>query len=114
MAAIDLSFLPKDTTFWIVVAGCLAVVIILAIVFGRGLNFGPFKLDRGPEKKPTKISVGERLEGKGLKVGGDIAGVKQSGTTSNQDVDVLRGGKLTDAEIRGDITGYKQEDDGKK
>ena len=115
MIAIDLSFLPKDTTFWIVVAICLAVVVVLAIIFGRGLKIGWLSLDRGPEKKPTDISVGKGMEAKGLKIGGSVTGV-QGAQTSDQNVDVLGDAKLTDAEIHGDITGVKQQgdSDGKK
>jgi hypothetical protein len=113
MIAIDLSFLPKDTTFWIVVAVCTAIVVVLAIIFGRGLKIGSLSLDRGPEKKPTDLIVGKGMEAKGLKVGGSITGV-QGARTSDKNVNVLGDAKLTDAEIHGDITGVKEEGDGKK
>jgi hypothetical protein len=115
MFAIDLSFLPKEPWFWIVVAVCLTIVLTLAIIYGRGLKIGSLSLDRTPEKKPTDIIVGKGMEAKGLKVGGSITGV-HGAETSDRNVDVLGGAKLTDAEIHGDITGVEQqgESDGKK
>jgi hypothetical protein len=115
MFAIDLSFLPKDPMFWIIVAVCLTIVLILAIIFGRGLKIGSISLDSAPEKKPTDIVVGKGMEAKGLKVGGSVTGV-HGAQTSDRNVDVLGGAKLTDAEIRGDITGVEQQGDsgGKK
>jgi hypothetical protein len=115
MIAMDLSFLPKDRTFWIVVAVCLTIVVVLAIIFGRGLKIGSLSLDRTPEKKPTDIVVGKGMEAKGLKVGGSVTGV-HGAQTSDRNVDVLGGAKLTDAEIHGDITGLEQQGDsgGKK
>jgi hypothetical protein len=53
------------------------------------------------------------MEAKGLKVGGSITGV-QGARTSDKNVNVLGDAKLTDAEIHGDITGVKEEGDGKK
>jgi hypothetical protein len=115
MFAIDLSFLPKDTTFWIWVAVCLTIVVVLAIIFGRGLKIGSLSLDSAPEKKPTDVIVGKGMEAKGLKVGGSVTGVREA-QTSDRNVDVLEGAKLTDAEIHGDITGIEQTGDssGKK
>ena len=115
MLAIDLSFLPKDPTFWIVVAVCLTIVVVLAIIFGRGLKLGSLSLDRAAEKKPADISVGKGMEAKGLKVGGSVTGI-HGAQTSDRNVDVLGGAKLTDAEIHGDITGVEQQGDsgGKK
>jgi hypothetical protein len=110
MFAIDLSFLPKDPIFWIIVAVCLTIVLILAIVFGRGLKIGSISLDRAPDKAPTNIVVGKDMEAKGLKVGGSITGV-HGAEKSDRNVDVLGGAKLTDAEIHGDITGVEQQGD---
>ena len=106
MFAIDLSFLPKDPTFWIIVAVCLTIVVVLAIIFGRGLKIGSLSLDRAPEKKPTDIVVGKDMEAKGLKVGGGVTGIRGA-QASDRNVDVLGGAKLTDAEIHGDITGVE-------
>jgi hypothetical protein len=110
MFAIDLSFLPKDPTFWIVVAGCLTVVVILAIIFGRGFKIGSLSLDRAPDKKPTDIVVGKGMEAKGLKVDGSVTGIRGA-QTSDRNVNVLGDAKLTDADIRGDITGVEQKSD---
>ena len=115
MFAIDLSFLPKDPKVWIVFAICLTILVVLAIIFGRGLKIGSLSLDSAPEKKPTDIVVGKGMEAKGLKVGGSVTGV-HGAQTSDRNVDVLGGAKLTDAEIHGDITGVEQQgdSDGKK
>lgn len=110
MFAIDLSSLPKDPTFWIIVAICLTIVVILAIIFGRGLKIGSLSLDRAPEKKPIDIEVAKNMEAKNLKVRGKITGV-HGAQTSDRNVDVLGGAKLTDAEIGGDITGVEQQGD---
>ena len=108
---------PKDPAVWIVVAILIAIVVALAIWFGRGFEIGKWYIRVKPAeaKKSTGVSVGEKLKMTGAKVGGDIAGIKKSGgDVSGQDVDVLRGGKLKDVDISGDITGVKQEGDGKK
>jgi hypothetical protein len=110
MIAIDLSSLPKDPRVWVVFAICLTIVVILAIIFGRGLKIGSLSLDRAAEKKPTDIVVGKNMEAKGLKVGGSVTGV-HGAQTSDRNVDVLGGAKLTDAEIHGDITGVEQQGD---
>jgi len=115
MLAIDLSFLPKDRTFWIIAAICLTIVVILAILFGRGFKFGSLSLEPAPDKKPTDITVGKGMEAKGLKVGGSVTGV-HGAQSSDRNVNVLGDAKLTDAEIKGDITGVEQQGDpgGKK
>jgi hypothetical protein len=110
MFAIDFSFLPKDPTFWIILAVCLTIVLILAIIFGRGLKIGSLSLDRTPEKEPTDIVVGKGMEAKGLKVGGSITGIHGAQKT-DRNVNVLGDAKLTDADIHGDITGVEQQDD---
>ena len=110
MLAIDLSFLPKEPWFWIVVAVCLTIVVILAIIFGRGLKIGSLSLDRASEKKPTDVVVGKGMEAKGLKVGGSVTGIRGA-QTSDRNVNVLGDAKLTDADIRGDITGVEQQSD---
>src|SRR5437660_11271012 len=98
MFAIDLSFLPKDPTFWIIVAVCLTIVVVLAIIFGRGLKIGSLSLDRAPETKPTDIVVGKDMEVKGLKVGGGVTGIR-GGPPSGRNVDGLGCAKFTDAEL---------------
>jgi hypothetical protein len=108
--------LPTDTSFWIVVAVGVVVVVALAIWFGRGFEIGKWyiRVKQAEPKKGTTVSVGEKLKMGSVRVGGDIAGIKKSGGDVSQDVDVLRGAEVKDAEIGGDITGFKQEDDGKK
>jgi len=108
--------LPKDPVVWIVVAILTAIVVALAIWFGRGFEIGKWyiRVKQAEPKKGTTVSVGEKLKMSGAKVAGDIAGIKKSGVDVSQDVDVLRGGELKDTEIGGDITGFKQEGDGKK
>jgi hypothetical protein len=108
--------LPKDPAFWIVVAIGIVIVVALAIWFGRGLEIGKWYIRVKPAeaKKGTAISVGEKLKMTGAKVGGDVAGIKKGGGDVSQDIDVLRGGELKDTDIHGDITGFKQEGDGKK
>ena len=109
--------LPKDPAFWIVVAVGIVIVVALAIWFGRGFEIGKWYIRVKPAegKKATSVSVGEKLKMTGAKVGGDIAGIKKTGgDVAQQDVDVLRGGKLKDVDISGDITGVKQEGDGEK
>jgi hypothetical protein len=108
--------LPTDTSFWIVVAVGVVVVVALAIWFGRGFEIGKWyiRVKQAEPKKGTTVSVGEKLKMSGAKVVGDIAGIKKSGGDVSQDVDVLRGGELKDTEIHGDITGFKQEGDGKQ
>ncbi len=115
MSAMDWSFLPKDTTFWIIVAIAAFIIVALAIIFGRGLKIGGLSVDRAPDKKATDVVVGKGMEAKGLKVGGSVTGVQGPGAiASDRNVDVLSGAKLTDAEIKGDISGVKQEGDVKK
>jgi hypothetical protein len=109
--------LPKDPAFWIVIAVGVVIIVALAIWFGRGFEIGKWyiRVKQAEPKKGTTVSVGEKIKMSGAKVGGDIAGIKKSGAdVSGQDVDVLRGGELKDTDIRGDITGIKQEGDGKK
>jgi ABC-type transporter Mla subunit MlaD len=107
---------PKDPAVWIVVAILIAIVVALAIWFGRGFEIGKWYIRVKPAeaKKSTGVSVGEKLKMTGAKVGGDIAGIKKSGGDVSQNIDVLRGGELKDTDIHGDITGFKQEGDGKK
>jgi hypothetical protein len=100
----------------IVVAILVAIVVAAALWFGRGLEIGKWYVRVKPAdaKKGTTVSVGEKLKMSGAKVGGDIAGIKKSGSDVSQDIDVLRGGELKDTDIHGDISGFKQEGDGKK
>lgn len=106
--------MSDNSIVYIVVAIGVAIVVALALWFGRGLEIGKWYVRvKQPEgKKSTTVSVGEKLELTGSKVR-DIAGVKQSGAAvsdvSNQNVDVLRGGKIKNTDIAGDITGVKQD-----
>lgn len=108
--------LPADTSFWIVVAVGVVIVVALAIWFGRGFEIGKWyiRVKQAEPKKGTTVSVGEKLKISGAKIGGDIAGIKKKGSDLSQDVDVLRGGEVKDTEIHGDITGFKQEGNGEK
>lgn len=115
MIAMDWSFLPKDTTFWIIVAIAAFIIVALAIIFGRGLKIGGISVERTPDKQPTDVTVGKGMEAKGLKVGGGVSGVKGPGAiASERNVDVLSDSKLTDAEIKGDISGVTEDGGGKK
>lgn len=108
--------LPKDPKVWIALGILVAIVVSLAIWFGRGFEIGKWyiRVKQAEPRKGTTISVGEKLKMTGAKVGGDIAGIKKSGADVSQDIDVLRGGELKDTDIHGDITGFRQEGDGKK
>jgi hypothetical protein len=109
--------LPKDPSFWIVVAVGVVIVVALAIFFGRGFEIGKWfiRVKAAEPKKGGAVSVGKNLEMSGGKVSGDIAGIKQGGRAtpdvSSQNVDVLGGGKLKNVDIGGDITGVKQDGD---
>ena len=98
--------LPTELSFWIVVAIGVVLVVAMAIWFGRGFEIGKWyiRVKQAEPKKGTTISVGEKLKMSGAKVGGDVS----------QDIDVLRGAELKDTDVHGDITGFKQEGDGKK
>jgi hypothetical protein len=106
----------QDPRFLIAIAILVAIVVALALWRGRGLEIGKWYVRVKPAdaKKGTTVSVGEKLKMSGAKVGGDIAGIKKSGSDVSQDIDVLRGGELKDTDIHGDISGFKQEGDGKK
>jgi hypothetical protein len=108
--------LLKDPRVLIAIAILVAIVVALALWFGRGLEIGKWyiRVKQAEPKKGTTVSVGEKLKMSGAKVGGDIAGIKKSGGDVSQDVDVLRGGELKDTDIHGDISGFKQEGDDKK
>ncbi len=114
--------LPKDPTFWIIIAVGIAIVVALALALGRGFEIGKWFIRVKPEERKgsAPVSVGRNLKMSGGQVGGDVAGIKQSGAASgdvtHQDVDVLRDGTLRNVDVHGDITGVKQEGDsrGKK
>jgi hypothetical protein len=100
----------------IVIAILVAIAVALAIWRGRGLEIGKWYVRVKPADamKGTTVSVGEKLKMSGAKIGGDVAGIKKSGGDVSQDVDVLRDAEVKDTQISGDITGFRQENDGKK
>jgi hypothetical protein len=114
MAAFDWSVLPKDRTFWIVLAGVLGVVVVLAVIFNRGVKLGSFfSLERGPEKKMGDVSVAREMKAKGLEVGGSVTGVKGD-AAPGRNVVVLEKADLTDTTIHGDISGVTRTEDPNK
>lgn len=109
--------IPRDPVVWIVIAAGLVIVTALAIWFGRGFEIGKWyiRVKQAEPKKQGSVVVGKGLQMNGGKVGGDIAGIKQTGgaatDVSAQDVDVLSGAKMTNVDVAGDITGIRQQQD---
>ena len=112
--------MPNDPTVWIVFFVAAALVIGLALWFGRGLKIRKDKegfsfeaKEHQPDKMANQnISVAKNMEIERASIG-DIAGIKSTDIDnaipeSKQNIDVLSGGKIKDAQI-GDITGIKQE-----
>ncbi len=112
--------MPSDPVVWIVLFALMALVVSLALWFGRGFvaRWRDFRLEvKQPRAKPKgniKVAEGADIERSEV---GDIAGIKSEGDTTlpeaGQNIEVLEKGKVKDSKI-GDITGIKQQGKGPK
>ena len=105
--------MPSDPLVWIALFAFIALVVSLALWFGRGFmarwkDFR-FEVKESQAKPQSRISVAEGAKIQGSKLG-DIAGIKAEGgmtpAANDHTIEVLKKGEIQNS-TTGDIVGIE-------